>query len=297
MNGDTTIHSPRTFDTGQGQVNLNGNVQIADGKTLTVGSANTGAVSASDTVIWGSLTVGGGGNAQATSLTVHGSLTQNDDADGTAKTFTSASGANTLRGDVSIAVNKFLHMDNTGTGTFTTGTGAISLNGHTLIASGKTFDTGAGAAVKLDGPTQVTDPYTFEVGDPLQKTPTGPTSVTKLHGALTVGSVHKTMAAGMTLYGDFIQYDDQDTAIAHKTFTTASGNIALGGNVALAHGADLLMDSTGAGVFTTGTGAVNLNGDVTIAGGKTLTLNTGVIACDKDGSTGQASNTYCFATR
>eukprot|EP00929_Paragymnodinium_shiwhaense_P032315 TRINITY_DN17934_c0_g1_i1.p1 TRINITY_DN17934_c0_g1~~TRINITY_DN17934_c0_g1_i1.p1 ORF type:complete len:732 (+),score=140.93 TRINITY_DN17934_c0_g1_i1:108-2303(+) len=289
LNGDTTIASTKTFDTGQAQVNLNGNVQVAEAKTLTVGTGQTNAVSASNTILYGTLQVGGTADQQSTSVTINGDFTQNDDnlATEAKNTFTTATGTHTLNGDVDIAQNKYLHMDNTGTGTFVTATGTVTLNGDVSIASTKTFSTGTGGLVTLNGMTTVSHPYNFQVG----QADTGATSVTTLYGNVFVGGSGKEQAKLLKVYGDFEQVDDIDPVVAKKTFTTATGQVSLNGNVIIRMGQHL--EQSGAGHFTTGTAAVTLNGDTTVATGKTFTLEGLGVACTSNTLVG--TPTYCTA--
>ncbi len=89
-------------------------------------------------------------------------------------TFTTGTGNTTLNGDVTLNAD----FNQTGTNTFSTGTGAVSLDGATTVTSSfiqtgaGTFGTGAGA-VSLNGPT--TAASTFSV-----------TGLTSLNGGLTV---------------------------------------------------------------------------------------------------------------
>jgi hypothetical protein len=89
---------------------------------------------------------------------------------GGAGTFTTATGTNTLSGNVVIAAAKNLTMS--GASTFTTGTGAVSLNGDVTIAAAKnlamsgaaTFTTGTGA-VAINGTMTIATAKTLIVTD------------------------------------------------------------------------------------------------------------------------------------
>jgi hypothetical protein len=295
LNGDVTIHASKNFESGQGNVVLNANVWIADGKLLTVGAATTGAASASNTVIYGALTVGAGGASQATSLTVHGHLTQNDDGDGTLKTFTTGGGAISLNGNVDIAANKHLKQAS-GTGSFQTGTGSVTLNGDTEVTAAKTFTTGTGL-VSLKGTTTVVEPANFQVGT--QGT-SSPTSVATFYGNVFMGGPGKFESKHLVVNGHIHQNDDLDSSIK-TTFVTGAGGMSLNGNVLIAAGQHLEMAS-GAGKFTSGTGNILLNGHTQIGSsafpGRTLNVDGTTyenIKCNQ--SNGLSTNTYCTAQR
>jgi fibronectin-binding autotransporter adhesin len=98
-----------TFSTGTGAISLNGNTGVTGTNTFSVG---TGA-----TTLGGTLAVTG-----ATTLT--GALSANG-------------GATISGGDLTISANN--NFTQNGTGTFTTGTGAVGLNGDTTLATGKTL--------------------------------------------------------------------------------------------------------------------------------------------------------------
>mmetsp|Transcript_128087 Transcript_128087/g.370758 ORF Transcript_128087/g.370758 Transcript_128087/m.370758 type:complete len:710 (+) Transcript_128087:171-2300(+) len=149
-------------------------------------------------------------------------------------TFTTASGANTLNGDVTIS----------GTKTFTTGSGDIALNGATTVATDKDFTVGADAS----------------------------TAAITMYGTVAVGTAANLRT--LTLNGNFAQS-------GATTVTTGTGAIALNGHTTIAAGKNLAMAS-GAGTFTTGTGAVTLNGATTISGTNTFTTGTGAIALQGD---------------
>ncbi len=109
LDGDTTINAAHTFGTGTGAVALNGSVILATTKTFTSGTGSA---------IGGVFTVyrDGSGNSAFT-LTPGSSLVIGEN--------TSFSGAET----------------------FGTGTGAVSINGDTVLATAKTFTSGTGSAI------------------------------------------------------------------------------------------------------------------------------------------------------
>ena len=180
-------------------------------------------------------------------------------------TFTSGTGAIALNGDVTIAADKDILMQ--GTGTFTSGTGAIALNGDVTIAADKdilmqgdsTFTSGSGA-IALNGDVTIAS---------------GKDILMQGSSTFTSGSGDVTLAGDVTIDSD-------------KTFTTGTGAVALNGDVTIASGKDILMQ--GDSTFTSGSGAIALNGDVTIAADKdilmqgtgTFTSGTGAIALNGD---------------
>jgi len=133
--GNVLIDSTNTFTTGTGAVTLNGNTAIADSRSFSVGSAGNGG----SVQLFGDTYVGGSAATMSSSFTVYGNVAFNDDASGTLKTFSTATGAITLNGDTTMAQDKNLHMHALGSGTFQTGTGTVTLNGLTTVSTGKTF--------------------------------------------------------------------------------------------------------------------------------------------------------------
>merc|ERR1711990_857789 len=79
----------------------------------------------------------------ARDLTVCGNVGFVNDMDGTEKTLTTATGLHTFNGHITVAADKNLHLSDTGTGGFVTGTGTICLNGDTTLEGGKSFTLGA----------------------------------------------------------------------------------------------------------------------------------------------------------
>lgn len=154
-----------------------------------------------------------------------------------------------MNGNVEVAANFDLVMAS-GTGVFTTGTGAVTLNGDTTVTAGGTFTTGTGA-VTLNGATEITADKTFTTNT----------------GIVTLG-------ANVAILGT-------------STFTTGSGAVALDGDVAIASGMTLTTGTgglvtlngntviSGSYYFTSGTGDVTLNGNTYVADTKVLTTGTG----------------------
>jgi len=156
-----------------------------------------------------------------------------------ANTFTTGTGAVSLNGDVTVAAGKDIGMS--GAATFTTGTGAISLNGDVTVAANK--DIGMSGTA------------TFTTG----------TGAIALNGDVTVAA---NMDIGMS---------------GTATFTTGTGAISLNGDVTVA--ADMDIGMSGTGTFTTGTGAIALNGDVTVAAGMDISLAAGAGYVEANGTT------------
>merc|ERR1712129_680002 len=112
-----------------------GAVQLADNTPLTVGTAGNGG----NTQMFGNVYVGGATSGTSTLLDVYGNVRFLNDISGTAKTFTTGTGAISLNGDVTVAVNRNLKMQDTGNGSFETGTGPVKLNGDTTVKNTKKF--------------------------------------------------------------------------------------------------------------------------------------------------------------
>lgn len=271
LSGNTVISGTKTFTTGTGAVSLNGATTVADSTAFTVGSAGAGGAS----ILYGTVTIGGTGNTQSTSLTLNGDFSQADDADGTQSTFSTGTATVSLNGHVSVASGKNIGM--TGAGTFTSGSGTVQFNGNTEITGSNTFTTGLGA-VSLKGATTVDASTAFTVGT------AGSGGATTLYGTLTVGD--STGAAATTLHGSLTQNDVGGTG---STFTTGTGAVTLSGDVEVASGKNLHMVASGTGTFQTGTGAVTLNGDTGVATARTFT--TGAAAVTINGPTTVADNT------
>jgi hypothetical protein len=285
LNGATTISGTNTFATGTGTVSLNGATTVAASKTLTVGTSGSGGV----TTLYGNLVVGSSTNSHSVATTIHGSFQQNDDGDGTAKAFTTASGTNTLGGHTTVANNKNLHMTAAGSGTFQTGTGVVTLNGNTVISGSKTFTSGTGQ-VSLAGAVQLADNTPLTVGT------AGNGGNTQMFGKVYVGGAQSGTSTLLDVYGN-VRFLNDISGTA-KTFTTGTGAISLNGDVTVATNRNLKMQDTGTGSFETGTGPIKLNGDTTVKNTKKFTVATytNEIVCTADNS-GSLGNHYCMATR
>ncbi|CAE7651077.1 unnamed protein product, partial [Symbiodinium pilosum] len=260
IGGSTSISGGNTFSTGTGQVDLNGNVVVADSRTVTVGSAGSGGT----TTLYGNVVVGDTGTGNGASLTLNGNFAQND-VTGAVASFSTGTDSVNLNGHVTVATGKNLVMTATGAGQFTTGTGTVTLNGNTIVSSSNTFTSGTGA-VTLKGATTVDDSITFTVGS------AGAGGTTTLYGNVVIGD--STGAASCTVNGDITQADVGATQTA---FTTGTGSVQLNGDVTVATGKNLHMVATGAGTFQTGTGSVTLNGVTQVGGSNTFSTGTGQV--------------------
>mmetsp|Transcript_60110 Transcript_60110/g.140038 ORF Transcript_60110/g.140038 Transcript_60110/m.140038 type:complete len:685 (-) Transcript_60110:356-2410(-) len=135
LNGHTYVSGDREFTSGTGQVSLNGAVQIGDGKPFSVGSSGAGG----DSQLFGNVYIGSSTHSHAVILDVYGDVRFLADDSTVAKTFSTSTGAISLNGDVAVAKDRNLYMDTTGTGQFRTGTGPIELHGNTEVINGHTF--------------------------------------------------------------------------------------------------------------------------------------------------------------
>jgi hypothetical protein len=291
FNGDGEFPSTQTFTTGSGTITIRGSTTLTNGASLTVGSAGSSGI----TTLYGNVQIGGNGNSESVATQIYGNFAQGDDPAGSGSSFTTGSGAVQINGDTTLAANKDFTMTTPGTGTFSTGEGDVHFNGNTQIANSKTFTTGAGANVVLNGPTTVGDTYPFSVG-----ATAGNGGTSHFHGATTVGDSTLGTSASFTVYGDVTFADDTDGTT--KEFTTGTGQITLSGNVDVSAGKSLIMlTSGGGGQFQTGTGAVSINGPVTVASGNSFTLDNyppaGGLAIQCSASAGDGYQTYCAATR
>ncbi|CAE7215742.1 unnamed protein product [Symbiodinium natans] len=251
--GNTVINGAKTFATGSGTVDLNGQVQIADSQSVTVGSAGAGGA----VTIYGNVIIGDTGTGNGRSLTVNGNFAQSD-VTGATSTFATGSDTISLNGHVTVATGKHLTMTATGAGQFTTGTGAVNLNGATTVTGSNTFTSGLGA-VSLKGAVTVDASTAFTVGT------AGSGGTTTLYGDVIIGN--SAGAASCTVNGNIVQADVGATA---TTITSGTGAINLNGDVTVASNKNLHMTATGSGSFQTGTGSVTFNGNTQVAGGSTF---------------------------
>lgn len=250
MQGDTVIEGTHTFTTGSGAVQLQGNTLVTGTKTLTVGAAGA---SGGNTQLYGNLIVSESGVLKT--VTNHGHYQQS----GSAGTFSTGTGAVGLNGDTTIASGKYFHMS--GAGTFTTSTGTNTLGGNVVVDGTKSFTSGSGA-VSLLGSTTIADDKDFTVGA------SGSTGATVIYTPVTIG--HASNLATLTLKGNFAQSGS-------VTFVTGTGQHTLNGDVLVDGNNYLKMSSTSTGAFETGVGTVVIRGDITQDGAKTFTTGTGAV--------------------
>jgi hypothetical protein len=186
-------------------------------------------------------------------------------------------------------------MVQSGSGTFTSGTGTVSLYGNVGINGAKTFDSGTGT-VSIKGATTIADSTAFTVGS------AGAGGTSTFYGNVVVGASGAGEAASYTQYGSFAQNDENG---ATSAFTTASGTVSIKGHTTVATGKNLHMTASGAGTFQTGTGQVTLNGNTAVSTTKEFETGTGTVslkgtthvADDKTfsvGSAGSASASQFF---
>ncbi len=280
-----------TFVTGTGAVSLNGSTTIPTGKTLTVTdliegriiySGVGGLLSSSSTLRYdgSNFLMNSGGlfdiTVGAVNLNANTSITSTN-------TFSTGTGAVSLRGNTTVSSGKTLavtdltagrviysgtagllsvsanltfdgtNFAHAGTGTFGTGTGAVSLNGNTVVATGKTLSVGDGTAavsVILNG-AAATARAVFTRTAGLNR-----------WGSRVIGTAESGGNAGSDYL--FSAYDDAGTIIDSpiNILRVAGGDITFSRPIA----------QTGATAFSTGTGAFTHNGSVTVVSGKTLTV-------------------------
>lgn len=309
--GDTTIGTNKMFTTGTGQVSIQGaTVQVADNVAWTFGSdGSTGTVQ-----IHGDVTLGS--TSDADTLTHHGNYVQGT---GSAHTFSTSTGAVSLNGDVTVVNDKNLKMgDGTGTGVFMTGAGTVSLMGNTRVGGDRTFSTATGA-VSLNGPVTVIDGVNVNFG--VTAASAGDVNVL---GNFVVGT-DNSQPKTMTLRGDLdVQLSDAQSYFKLTRAPTPSPTTpTIELNAETLHdqnGGDfnLLMNSNRQGRFQTATGDVNIYAKTTISDDQANTVglyldytggmdaghtptNGGIkITCDKSAIDTQVetatSNSYCYAS-
>ena len=204
--------------------------------------------------------------------------------------------------------------------TLTTGTGAISLNGDTTLADGKTFSQiGAGSfstgtgAVSINGPTTISGQTIFTHRPTLAHLfstwPTGTSNISdstiyinltssvpngNLIGASVADVVKFVVDAEGNIYGNSViltgSVTSGSTTVASLSVLDNTTLGDAGTDIVTIHGVTTLdntFSQTGANTFSTGSGAVSLNGNTTITGSNTLTTGTGATTVN--------STTWTFA--
>lgn len=289
FNGNGIFPSTQTFETGSGTVTIRGDTTISNPATFTVG----GAGSAGATTLYGNVQVGGSGNGEGVSTQIYGPFSQTDDPGAAAATFSTGTGAVSINGATTVAADKDVVMD-TGTGSFQTAQGQVHLNGDVIIANAKTFSTGEAGTVSLNGPTTIGDTYPFAVGS------VGNGGTSQFNGAVTVGDDDPGYSRLFKVYGN-VEFDNDGDGTA-STFQTATGQVTFNGDIEVAAGKDLIMlTSGGGGQFQTGLGAVTINGPVSVAPATDFVLESfgggSAIQCTANPVTDNTLTTYCTATR
>lgn len=283
LNGNVAIPGTATLTTGTGDVTFNANTYVLNGKALTVGSpATAGATS----TFYAPLVVGGTVSGKTQTLTVYGGVSFNDGADGS-QTFSTATGAITINGDTTVSTGVNLQMVSTSTGIFQTGAGNVRIYGDTTQYNAKTFATGTGA-VTLNGPTTVADNTGFNVGS------NGNGGATQLFGTVLMGGDASGASSTVTIYGSVTINNDANGATLTGLTVAGTGTSSFAGNLNLGSGANFEMNSPGGGTFSSGTGAVTLRGDVTVSSPYRFMLGSDSVTC----STGAAfvtTDKYCIA--
>ena len=205
-----------------------------------------------------------------------------------------------------------------GTGTFSTGSGAVTLNGAATAASSLTV-TGTAA---LNGNTTLATGKTLTLtglnSSLLKTNASGVVSAavagTDYQSPISLGTtVDATTANGATFASNVLTLGFATgsypglVSTAAQTFAGAkifSNNVSVGGTLGVT-GATTLSSTlsvtgnqtntgnfsqTGTGTFSTGTGAVSLNGNTTISGTNTLTVGTGATTLGGSLSVGGAAS-------
>ena len=302
LNGNVTIASDKDLTVTGGvdtAISLSGNTVAISGTAVTgtpitvTGNTSIGVDGGTQTLTLlgtGKTTLGGALEVAGTTL-LKSKLTVNTDIDSEFKgnisqtgayTFSTGTGAVSINGAMTVATGKLSTFNGgiaqSGTNTFSTGTGAVSLNGNVTIAGTKTFSTGTGA-VSLNGNVTIAGTKTFSTG----------TGAVSINGPMTVASTQlSTFNGGITQSGT-------------NTFSTGTGAVSINGAMTVATGKLSTFNGgitqSGTNTFSTGTGAVSLNGNVTIAANKDLTVTGGVdTAISLSGNTVAISGTAVAGT-
>ena len=247
LNGNTVISGSNTFTTGSGAVNINGAVLVADSTTVTVGSAGSGGT----TTLYGNVVIGD--STGAASCTVNGAITQ---ADSRNRALNRAEGMKSS-GEATYNHLKCMCFDGfwaleadvgATPSAFTTGTGAVNLNGDVTVASGKNLHMTA-PRIRAMGSKNRPTSYGFTSRSAPKSTPKH-LPVSWLSAGVrplflsSLGSCSESGGAG--------------------SFQTGTGTSTFNGNVQI----------SGANEFTTGTGTVRLEGATQVANTKTFSVGS-----------------------
>ncbi|MEO8105675.1 MAG: hypothetical protein ABI602_05100, partial [Candidatus Saccharibacteria bacterium] len=195
-------------------------------------------------------------------------------------------GTLTANGDILANGN----ITQSGTGTFSSGTGAITLNGNTSITGTSTLSVGTGAT-SIGGILGVTGLTTLSGGVSVN----GASAITGALNINTTGTATTAIGntgAAFSLASSGLNISTAG-AVTGVTTLTASGALtaATSGNTinGLVINSGSLSGITGfnqasgnfaisgAGSFSTGSGAISLNGNTNVTGSRTLTTGTGAV--------------------
>ena len=230
-----------------GNLTVNGTTTTLDVETLSVEDANITIGTGANATVGSGITVGDDSkhlisyagadtaclkNVTATSITTNtnGSLTVHGSG-----SFSSGTGAVTLGGDVTIASGKDINMS--GASTFKSGTGDVTLNGDVTIDSGKdinmsgtsTFTSGTGD-VTLKGNVTIDSGKSLTMGTG-NITTTGTISATTFTGSFS-GDITTSNVTLNNTSTNYIQVGELPTnGSASDGYINAEGNVAAGGYV------------------------------------------------------------------
>ncbi|MCK9570640.1 hypothetical protein M0R72_16955 [Candidatus Pacearchaeota archaeon] len=227
----------------------------------------------------------------AASLTAGGTVGANNHltcAAGTSKldfqlgtgTTDTTTGTNTLRGNTVIEGSK----------TFTTGTGAVAINGDVTIAATKgitktagagNFDFSAGTGTFLTSTGTNTLGGDVVIAETKNLTMSGASTLSTGTGAITLsGPVGIASGIDVTAAGGAA---DLDYALSSGFFKTPTGATTMNGAIGIASGVDItaaggasdINYAASSGAFTTPTGTTTLSGAVSVAANKGITAASG----------------------
>jgi len=292
LKGNLTVAGDSTF---AGNLNVAGVIISPGAITIgtAVGSVNTFGSGASSVNIIGSTITPG-------TLTLHGPTTLDNTFSQTgANTFSTGTGAVSLNGDTTVAADK--NFTQNGTGTFSTGTGAVSLNGATSVTGTNTFTVGTGLATfGANISLTAASPIINSTAGTLSVNTTNNQPVIFGSGLVTAnnfGSSSVAITGGTinnTAVGVTTPAAGNFTTIGITTpGTSAFTTLTSSGNTTLGTGASLTN------TFGTGTGAANtigVSGGTNAINGSTTILGTILINSTGTNSTtiGNSTGTLTF---
>ena len=259
-----TVFADTEFETG--------NVAITAGTFTSYGVTSLGNITTNPTLTLlgtGKTTLGGALEVAGTTL-LKSKLTVNTGIDSEFKgnisqtgayTFSTGTGAVSINGAMTVAAGKLSTFNGgitqSGTNTFSTGTGAVSINGAMTVATGKLSTFNGGIAQSGTN--------TFSTG----------TGAVSLNGNVTIAGT-KTFSTGTGA----VSLNGNVTIAGTKTFSTGTGAVSINGPMTVASTQLSTFNGgitqSGTNTFSTGTGAVSINGAMTVATGKLSTFNGGI---------------------